>query len=210
MLKQLRHTPFAFILTAASGAGKGTIGAALMHTFSQLHLSISATTRPKRPGEQDAVHYHFLSQEEFKKNIADNAFFEHAEVFGNYYGTLKSTVSDAFDRGEDVLFDIDWQGAKQIKDQLKERAVIIHILPPSYEILRQRLIDRGQDTAEVIQHRMDKAKSEISHWENCDYVVVNHDLEEAIREVKAIFLAETRRHCRLNMTAQINQEFDLQ
>lgn len=209
MLKQLHHTPFAFILTAASGAGKGTIGAALIHTFSQLHLSISATTRPKRPGEEDGVHYHFLSEKEFKQKIADDAFFEYAKVFGSYYGTLKSTVKAAFSRKEDVLFDIDWQGAKQIKDQLKERAVIVHILPPSYDILRQRLMDRGQDTPDVINHRMDKAKSEISHWENCDYVIVNHDLQEAVREVKAIFLAETRRYNRLNMTAQINQEFDL-
>ncbi len=209
MLKQLHHTPFAFILTAASGAGKGTIGGALLHTFSQLHLSVSATTRSKRPGEEEGVHYHFLSEEEFKQQVEGDAFFEHAEVFGRYYGTLKSTVEAAFSRGEDVLFDIDWQGAKQIKNQLHDRAVIVHILPPSYDTLRQRLIDRGQDAMDVINHRMDKAKSEISHWENCDYVVVNHDLQEAVREVKAIFLAETRRHSRLNMTEKINQEFNL-
>ncbi len=209
MLTQLQHTPFAFILTAASGAGKGTIGGALLHSFSKLHLSVSATTRQMRPGEHEGEHYYFLSKDDFEQKIQQDAFFEHAEVFGNYYGTLKSTVEAAFERGEDVLFDIDWQGAQQIKQQLGSRAVIIHILPPSYDVLRERLIARGQDTMEIIEGRMNKAKSEISHWENCDYVIVNHDLQEAVAEAKAIFLAETRKRSRLNMCDQINREFSL-
>ncbi|MFV0432026.1 MAG: guanylate kinase [Alphaproteobacteria bacterium] len=208
MIKELTHEPFALILTGASGAGKGTIGKALRKEFSSLKLSVSATTRAKRPGEVEGVDYFFYSQEEFMQAIKDEKMMEWAEVFGQYYGTPLKPVLDDFAKSHDVLFDIDWQGARQIKEKLGIRAINIHILPPSKEILKQRLIERGQDSMEVIEGRMVKAASEISHWKDCDYVIVNHELEAAIKEAKVIFLAECRRRIRLNYLDGIAKEFE--
>lgn len=129
MIKELKHEPFALILTGASGAGKGTIGKALREKFSHLHLSVSATTRAMRPGEKEGIDYYFYNQTQFLDAIANNDMMEWAEVFGKYYGTPLKPVLENFTQGYDVLFDIDWQGAKQIKEKLKDRAVNIHILP---------------------------------------------------------------------------------
>lgn len=208
MIKELKHEPFALILTGASGAGKGTIGKALREKFSHLHLSVSATTRAMRPGEKEGVDYYFYNQTQFLDAIASNDMMEWAEVFGKYYGTPLKPVLENFTQGYDVLFDIDWQGAKQIKEKLKDRAVNIHILPPSKEILKQRLIERGQDSMEIIEDRMIKAASEITHWKDCDYIIVNHDLETAIHEAQTIFLAECRRRIRLNYLEYIAKEFE--
>ncbi len=207
MITQLKHEPFALILTGASGAGKGTIGKALLETYEDLYLSVSATTRSERPGEKEGVHYFFYSKNTFIEAIGNNKMLEWAEVFGHYYGTPKQEVFDAFEQKKDVLFDIDWQGARQIKDNLGIRAVNIHILPPSREELKQRLVERGQDSLEVINKRMQKAASEISHWKDCDYVIVNHNLQTAIAETKIIYQAECRRRIRLNYLDGIAKDF---
>ncbi len=207
MITQLEHEPFALILTGASGAGKGTIGKALLEAYENLYLSVSATTRAPRPGEEEAVHYFFYEKDEFTKAIGDEKMLEWAEVFGSYYGTPKDEVFNAFAHKKDVLFDIDWQGARQIKDNLGVRAVNIHILPPSRDALKQRLIERGQDSLETIERRMEKAASEVSHWRDCDYVIVNHDLEIAIAEAKTIYMAECRRRIRLNYLDGIAKDF---
>ncbi len=207
MITQLKHEPFALILTGASGVGKGTIGKALLEAYDNLYLSVSATTRSIRIGEKQAVDYFFYKKEDFTKAIGRAEMLEWAEVFGHYYGTPKKAVTKAFERGRDVLFDIDWQGARQIKENLGARAVNIHILPPSRDELRQRLIERGQDSLEVIEKRMRKAASEISHWKDCDYVIVNHDLEIAIERAKTIYQAECHRRIRLNYLDGIAKDF---
>ncbi len=207
MITQLKHEPFALILTGASGAGKGTIGKALLEAYDNLYLSVSATTRMPRPGEAEGKDYFFYQKEDFTQAIGQEKMLEWAEVFGHYYGTPKEEVFNAFASDRDVLFDIDWQGARQIKDNLGVRAVNIHILPPSREALKQRLIERGQDSMEVIEGRMAKASSEISHWKDCDYVVVNYDLNTAIKEAQTIYMAECRRRIRLSYLDGIAKDF---
>lgn len=207
MLKQLDHEPFALILSAASGSGKGTMAKKLLSEFSHLSLSISSTTRSIRPGEIHGKDYFFIKEEEFQQMIKEKKFFEWAHVYGNYYGTSIQSVMDFFEQKQDVLLDIDWQGANQVKDILKSRAVVIHILPPSYEILKQRLIDRGQDDLTIIDERMKKAKDEVSHWKESDYVVLNYNLEQVAKEIKAIFIAETKKRSRISHMEKIDQEF---
>lgn len=153
-------------------------------------MSVSATTRPPRSGEIDGQHYHFLTEDRFKALIAEDAFLEHAQVHGNFYGTLKSEVDDAFSRGKDVLFDIDWQGTQQIRDQSAGTLVSLFILPPSLEELERRLKTRAQDSDEVVRRRMAKAREEISHWAEYDYVLLNDDLDACFSEVRTILSAE--------------------
>lgn len=181
-----------FIVSAPSGAGKSSLINALLKKFNlddSLRLSISHTTRAPRPGEVDHKSYHFVSVEEFESLIARDAFFEHARVFDNYYGTSKEIVMDWISQGKDVLFDIDWQGARLIKEQVPE-AIKIFILPPSLEILRQRLIKRGQDDMDVINKRMAQAMSEISHYDEYDYVIINDDFDESLITLRSIILSK--------------------
>lgn len=181
-----------FIVSAPSGAGKSSLINALLKKFNlddSLRLSISHTTRAPRPGEVDHESYHFVSVEEFESLIERNAFFEHAKVFDNYYGTSKEIVLDWINQGKDVLFDIDWQGARLIKEQVPE-AIKIFILPPSLDALRQRLIKRGQDDMDVINKRMAQAMSEISHYDEYDYVIINDDFDESLITLRSIILSK--------------------
>jgi len=174
-----------FIISAPSGAGKSTLINALLKQHADMQLSVSHTTRSPRPGESNGVQYHFTDVPAFKQLIEQEQFIEWAEVFGNYYGTSKAALADKLAQGIDVFLDIDWQGARQIKQQLPF-VTSIFILPPSVEALEQRLNQRGQDSAEVIAGRMAKARDEISHADEYDYWVVNDDLELALQQFSGI------------------------
>ena len=177
-----------FIISAPSGAGKSTLINALLKKHADMQLSISHTTRAPRPGESNGVQYHFTDVPSFKQLIEQQQFLEWAEVFGNFYGTSKSAISDQLARGIDVFLDIDWQGARQMKAQLPFISSIF-ILPPSVQALEQRLNQRGQDSAEVIAGRMAQARAEISHADEYDYWIVNDNLEQATAEFEAVILS---------------------
>src|SRR5688572_7666521 len=178
------------VLSSPSGAGKSTISRMLMNADSEVTMSVSATTRPKRPGKIDDVDYHFVGDSEFDRQVAAGEFVEWAPVFGYRYGTPKNPVKAALRDGRDILFDIDWQGTQQLQAAMGEDLVTIFILPPSMAELERRLHARGTDSDEVIADRMARAASEISHWPEYDYVLVNRDTAECLSEVKAIVAAE--------------------
>ena len=192
-----------FILSAPSGAGKSSLITALLKKHADMKVSVSHTTRSPRPGEENAVHYHFVSTDEFKALIAKDDFFEWAQVFDNYYGTSKQAIESQLNAGIDVFLDIDWQGAQQVRE-IMPSVQTIFILPPSKAELEQRLNNRGQDSAEVIAGRMAKAQSETSHYNEYDYVVVNDDFETALRNIETIVLAQ-----RLTLKAQASRHQDL-
>jgi guanylate kinase len=180
-----------FIISSPSGAGKSSLLTALLSRYNsdgRMALSVSHTTRAMRPGEENGVHYHFVSKEEFQALIARDAFFEWAEVFGNYYGTSKELIEQALANGIDVFLDIDWQGARQIRELYRDTQSIF-VLPPSLPILEQRLIGRGQDSEEVIAKRMAQAVSEMSHYPEYDYLIINDDFELALQQLQSIVLA---------------------
>jgi len=177
-----------FIVSAPSGAGKTSLLARLVPEDVRLRLSVSHTTRAPREGERDGVHYHFTSVEDFKKQAGEGMFLESAEVFGNFYGTSEKAIREQLQAGFDVILEIDWQGAAQVRKRIPE-AVSIFVLPPSVETLRDRLSNRGQDSDEIIQRRMQQAKNEISHYSEYDYLVVNDDFELALQLLQAIFVA---------------------
>ena len=178
------------VLSSPSGAGKSTISRMLLAADPEVTMSISATTRPKRPGERDDVDYHFVDDVEFERMVASGDFVEWAPVFGYRYGTPKAPVKAALKAGRDILFDIDWQGTQQLQAAMGEDLVRIFILPPSMAELERRLHARGTDSDEVIADRMARAASEISHWPEYDYVLVNRDTADCLTEVKAIVAAE--------------------
>jgi guanylate kinase len=192
-----------FILSAPSGAGKSSLITALLKKHADMKVSVSHTTRSPRPGEENAVHYHFVSADEFKVLIAKDDFFEWAQVFDNYYGTSKQAIESQLNAGIDVFLDIDWQGAQQVRE-IMPSVQTIFILPPSKAELEQRLNNRGQDSAEVIAGRMAKAQSETSHYNEYDYVVVNDDFETALSNIETIVLAQ-----RLTLKAQASRHHDL-
>ncbi len=178
------------VLSSPSGAGKTTISRGLLAQDGNLTLSISATTRPMRPGETDGVDYVFVDQAKFDGMVQDGAFLEHATVFGHGYGTPRDPVDAALDEGRDVLFDIDWQGTQQVREKARDGLVSVFILPPSTEELGRRLRTRARDPDEVVQSRMAKAVDEMSHWPEYDYIVVNEDVAQSVAQVQAILLAE--------------------
>jgi guanylate kinase len=184
------------ILSSPSGAGKTTISRKLLERDGNLEMSVSATTRQKRPGEVEGVDYHFVDPTEFNLMINRREFLEHAKVFGNYYGTPKAPVEDALRAGRDVLFDIDWQGTQQVIENARSDAVTVFILPPSTRELERRLNTRAQDTAEVVAARMSKAGEEMSHYTEYDYIIVNNDVAQSVAEVEAILAAERLRRQR--------------
>ena len=185
-----------FILSAPSGAGKSSLINALLKKHADMKVSVSHTTRAPRPGENDAEHYHFVSVDEFKALIAKDDFFEWAQVFDNYYGTSKQAIEEQLAAGIDVFLDIDWQGARQVREIMKDVKTIF-ILPPSKQELEQRLNNRGQDSAEIIAGRMAQAQSETSHYDEYDFVVVNDDFDTALSEIESIAIAQ-----RLTLKAQ--------
>ena len=180
-----------YIVSAPSGAGKSSLIASILKRFNlddSLRLSVSHTTRQPRPGEVDHVSYHFVTNEEFEALIARGAIYEYAHVFDHYYGTSKEIVEQWLNEGKDVLLDIDWQGARQIREQTPD-AKGIFIVPPSLEELNRRLVTRATDAPEVIEKRMNKAMGEISHYDEYDYVIVNDDFEESVLNMRSIILA---------------------
>jgi len=191
----LKRRGLLFVLSSPSGAGKSTIARRLLADDPALEMSVSVTTRPIRPGEVDGVDYHFVDLERFREMTAAGEFLEWAHVFGHRYGTPRAPVTRMLEEGRDVLFDIDWQGAQQLYQQAGGDVVRVFILPPSIDELRRRLIARGTDAPEVIQARMERAASEISHWDGYDYVLVNDDVERCFAGVRAILSAERlKRH----------------
>lgn len=186
-----------FILSSPSGAGKTTIARRLLREEAGgLRMSVSVTTRPMRPGEVDGHDYFFTDRAGFDRMVADEAFYEWAEVFGHCYGTPKAHIRDELKRGADFLFDIDWQGTQQLYQRAQGDVVRVFLLPPSIEALEQRLRARGTDSDEVIRGRMDRARSEISHWDAYDYVVINDDIEACFGKVRMILEAERMRRLR--------------
>jgi guanylate kinase len=177
------------IVSSPSGAGKTTLCRRLMREFAKLRFSVSVTTRKPRYGEADGVDYTFVDHPTFEQMVADGAFAEHAEVHGNRYGTLRSAVDDALERGSDVLFDIDWQGGRQLRDKFPDDAVMIWILPPSLTVLEDRLRRRATDSAVAIEKRLATAKKELLHYDEYDYLVINEDLETAYDSVRSIYVA---------------------
>ncbi len=184
-----------YIVSAPSGAGKSSLINALLSDLprSEVQLSISHTTRNPRPGEENGVHYYFTDHDEFKSLIEKDHFLEWAEVFGNYYGTSLPMIEKSLEQGIDIFLDIDWQGAKQIKQKLPNVKTIF-ILPPSKAELEKRLIGRGQDSEEVIAKRMAQAVSEMSHYNEFDYVIINNDFQTALTDLKSILIAERLKH----------------
>ena len=181
-----------FIICGPSGVGKGTVVARLLASDPTLYFSVSATTRPPREGEVDGVHYHFLSREQFQQWIAEDAFLEHAEFVGNYYGTPKKYVDAAMEQGRDVLLDIEIQGAEQVHRQRPE-VVRIYVAPPSWAELERRLIGRGTEDMEKVRSRLERGKQEFAAASSFDYFVINDTVDNAVTEIRAIMLAE---HCR--------------
>ena len=201
------------ILSSPSGAGKSTLAARLRSWDPTLNFSVSATTRAPRPGEEHGREYYFHSREEFQDMVAKGDMLEHAEVFGNYYGSPKGPVEEAINAGRDVLFDIDWQGGQQVRaSALGKHVLSIFILPPSIPELERRLYARAQDSKEVIDGRMSKSRDEISHWPEYDYVLVNEDLEETEARLKTIVAAERLRLSQqpdlVNVVRRLNKEFE--
>jgi guanylate kinase len=184
------------VLSSPSGAGKTTIARMLLDADSEVTMSVSATTRPQRPGEVEGVDYHFVDDAEFDRLIAVGEFVEWAPVFGYRYGTPKAPVKDALRDGRDILFDIDWQGTQQLHSAMGEDLVRIFILPPSMAELERRLRERGTDTEEVVADRMQRAASEISHWAEYDYVLINDDMDACLAAVRTIVAAERLKRAR--------------
>jgi guanylate kinase len=201
------------ILSSPSGAGKSTLARRLRAWDASIEFSVSATTRPPRNGERDGVDYHFVEVETFRQWVDGDGMLEHANVFGNYYGSPKAPVVEAVQRGRDVLFDIDWQGAQQIKNgPLRDEVLSIFLLPPSIAELRRRLEARGQDGADVIARRMLKSWDEISRWSEYEYVLINDDLDETEAKLKAIVAAERLRRSQqpglLSHVRSLQSEFE--
>ncbi|RJE83724.1 guanylate kinase [Paracoccus onubensis] len=193
----MNRTGLLIILSSPSGAGKSTLARRLMAWDSSLSFSVSATTRPARPGEVDGEHYHFMSPDRFRAMVDSGQMLEHAEVFGNFYGSPLGPVETAMREGKDTLFDVDWQGGQQIRaSALGSHVVSIFVLPPSLTELERRLRTRGQDSDTVIAGRMEKSRAEISHWAEYDYVLVNENLEETEASLRDILTAERLRRDR--------------
>jgi guanylate kinase len=185
-----------FILSAPSGAGKSSLLSALCESNVDMQVSVSHTTRNRRPGEENDIHYHFVSVDEFQQHVNADHFLEWAEVFGNFYGTSKVAIETLLNKGVDVFLDIDWQGAQQIRELFPE-VITIFVAPPSRKELERRLNSRGQDTPEVVAQRMAVAKSEISHYPEFDYLLVNNNFEQCLSELTLLVIGQ-----RLKMTNQ--------
>ena len=185
------------ILSSPSGAGKTSIARALVEENKNFLFSVSATTRKSRPGEVNGREYHFLTVDEFREKINDGQFLEHAKVFGNLYGTPLEPVMASINDGKDLIFDVDWQGGKQIRSSSLSKFVIsIFILPPSIKALQERLMKRAQDSTDTVKDRMRKSIGEIMHWKEYDYVIVNNNFEQHLQEVKSIITSEKLRRVR--------------
>lgn len=192
------HKGSLFVISAPSGAGKTSLVKALVENLPAVRVSVSYTTRPIRPGEIDGINYHFVSREKFIEMVDHGDFLEHAEVFGNLYGTSQSWVESQLERGGDIILEIDWQGAQQVR-RLMADSVSIFILPPSRDILIQRLRNRGQDSEEIIARRTAEAITEMAHYSESDYLVINDQFQQALADLTAIVHSQRLRQGRQNI-----------
>ena len=190
---RLKRRGIMLVLSSPSGAGKTTLANMLIGADGNCYLSVSATTRSARPGEVEGRDYYFMDRPAFERLRDSDAFLEWAEVFGNLYGTPRESVERALSEGKDILFDIDWQGARQLHAEAPGDVIRVFILPPSREVLASRLEGRASDSAEVVARRMASAAEEIAHWNEYDYILVNHDLDESLLALRAILTAERSR-----------------
>ena len=210
---QIERSGLLVILSSPSGAGKSTLARRLMDWDSTLRFSVLATTRSPRPGEEDGREYYFKTRPEFEAMVAGGEMLEHAEVFGNFYGSPRGPVETAMQAGRDTLFDIDWQGGQQIRNSALGRDVVsVFVLPPSIAELERRLRGRAQDSDEVIAGRMEKSQAEISHWAEYDYVIINNDIDFAFKQLQDILEAERLRRDRQPDLSEfvrgLNREFE--
>ena len=196
-MTEIRRRGLMLALSSPSGAGKTTLTRKLLDSDANVTMSVSATTRARRPNEVEGRDYFFVAPDRFEQMVAASEFLEHATVFEHRYGTPRQPVLSALGRGRDVLFDIDWQGTQQLKEKAREDLVSIFILPPTHDELERRLRERAEDSDAVVAKRMAKAASEISHWPEYDYVIVNKELGRAVEQVRAILEAERARRTRL-------------
>jgi guanylate kinase len=203
----IRRRGLMLVLSSPSGAGKTTIARRLLEAEPDLVLSVSVTTRPRRPGEVDGVDYRFIERARFVAMIGDGELLEHAEVYGHGYGTPRAPVDETLAGGRDVLFDIDWQGAQQLREVAGEDMASVFILPPSTGELERRLRRRAQDPEDVVQRRLDQVAADVTHWAEYDYVLVNSDLEASVRGVRAILAAERLKRRRQPGLAEFVQRF---
>src|ERR1700733_1732921 len=195
-----------FVLSSPSGAGKTTLSRLLMDRMPELSLSVSVTTRPMRPGEVDGRDYYFIDKKKFDSMSNSGELLEFAPVFDNFYGTPRAPVEAALTAGQDVLFDIDWQGTQQLREKARDDVVSVFILPPSVTDLEKRLHSRAQDSDAVIRGRMSRASHEMSHWAEYDYIVINHDIDEAFGQVRAILAAERlKRERRIGLSSFVRE-----
>ncbi|NYT34245.1 guanylate kinase [Rhizobium sp. WYCCWR 11128] len=207
---QIARRGLMLVISSPSGAGKSTIARTLLETDRQIGLSVSVTTRQRRPSEVEDVHYHFKSVREFERLRDSDALLEWAEVHGNFYGTPREPVEQAMAKGRDMLFDIDWQGAQQLQEKMSADVVSIFVLPPTMTELQSRLHRRAEDSEEVIQTRLANSRAEIAHWREYDYVIVNDDLNAALDAVQSIVKAERlrrdRRHGMFDFVRELLEE----
>lgn len=207
---QIARRGLMLVISSPSGAGKSTIARTLLETDKQIGLSVSVTTRPRRPSEVEGVHYHFKTVREFERLRDSDALLEWAEVHGNFYGTPREPVEQAMSEGRDMLFDIDWQGAQQLQQKMQADVVSIFVLPPTMTELQSRLHRRAEDSEEVIQTRLANSRAEIAHWREYDYVIINDDLNAAFDAVQSIVKAERlrrdRRHGMFDFVRELLEE----
>jgi guanylate kinase len=195
--QEIARRGFIMVLSSPSGAGKTTLTRALREAYPELTMSVSVTTRARRPNEIDGVHYHFITQDAFDRLVAENGLLEYATVFGNSYGTPRALIEAQLEKGNDIIGDVDWQGTQQLsQSSVAADLVRVFILPPSMDELERRLNARNQDSAEVVAKRMSKAIDEMSHWAEYDYVIVNRDVQASLDTLKSIVLAERTKRTR--------------
>ncbi len=196
-IKEIHRRGLLFVLSSPSGAGKSTLSRRLLQSDDNFRLSISATTRAPRPGEVEGEHYFFVSRDEFEGMVAEGEMLEHAEVFGNLYGTPRMPVENWISKERDVLFDVDWQGARQLgRSSMRADLVRVFVLPPSVSELHRRLVARAQDSTETVDGRMSKSQAEYSHWGEYDYVLINDNIDACQKKIETIIEAERLRSAR--------------
>lgn len=203
---ELQRRGLMFVLSSPSGAGKTSLTRALLKQNEDLEISISATTRPRRPGEVNGQDYYFVDPDRFRGMVTNREFLEYAEAFGNMYGTPRTPVEEALSAGKDVVFDIEWQGTQQLAEIAREDLVTVFILPPTAEALEQRLRTRAQDSEDVIRDRLSKAGNEITHYSEYDYVVINKDFDESLLRIQTILDAERLKRHRLTGLSEYVRE----